>query len=524
MKKIFISLLIITLLSSFFVVSAENVQPSFQLSSESVECGKEVTVSVSLNDNASVASFTLDIEYDKTMVQPMGVSKTDLLPGQMIPNLQYRDNALRVVYASDRNINTTGEILKIKFKAIDYQKGGTDCDLIGIISFLGNQELETINGTVKNSKISIAENPNYIENEEKELSISSVKCNAKEEVTITISTPDILDVCSGSLTICYDAGLQILQCEKGDILSELNVMINPENEKNQIRMNFMGITPVSKAGDIVKIKLSAKSNETKNYNVFLKDVELFKLDESFVPVKSNIGVVEATEVKIITPGGSSGNGGSIKPTQPTEKPDESKEEASTNKEETVTTSWSNPFVDIKETDWFYENVKYVVENKLMNGIAEDEFAPNNTLTRAMLVTVLYRNAGEPAVNKSVPFADVDMSAWYANAVIWAKQNGIVNGVNETDFAPDNNITREQIAAIMHRYAQYKGYDVSVGENTNILSYDDAESVSEYAIASMQYVVGSGLIKGKSATTLNPLDNATRAEIAAILQRFIEGNK
>jgi len=142
----------------------------------------------------------------------------------------------------------------------------------------------------------------------------------------------------------------------------------------------------------------------------------------------------------------------------------------------------------------------------------------------MLVTVLYRNAGEPAVNKSVPFADVDMSAWYANAVIWAKQNGIVNGVNETDFAPDNNITREQIAAIMHRYAQYKGYDVSVGENTNILSYDDAESVSEYAIASMQYVVGSGLIKGKSATTLNPLDNATRAEIAAILQRFIEGNK
>ena len=159
----------------------------------------------------------------------------------------------------------------------------------------------------------------------------------------------------------------------------------------------------------------------------------------------------------------------------------------------------------------------------MNGISEEEFAPNNTLTRAMLVTVLYRNAGEVAVNKSIPFADVDMNAWYANAVVWAKQNGIVNGVNETDFAPDNNITREQIAAIMHRYAQYKGYDVSVGENTNILSYDDAESISEYAIASMQYVVGSGLIKGKSATTLNPLDTATRAEIAAILQRFIEWN-
>jgi len=182
------------------------------------------------------------------------------------------------------------------------------------------------------------------------------------------------------------------------------------------------------------------------------------------------------------------------------------------------------FSDVKTTDWFYENVKYVVENKLMHGISEDEFAPNNTLTRAMLVTVLYRNAGEPAVNKSIPFSDVDMSSWYANAVIWAQQNGIVSGVTENEFAPDSNITREQITTIMYRYAQYKRYDVSVGENTNILSYDDAESISEYAIASMQYAVGSGLINGKTNLTLNPKDNATRAEIAAILQRFIEASK
>lgn len=117
-----------------------------------------------------------------------------------------------------------------------------------------------------------------------------------------------------------------------------------------------------------------------------------------------------------------------------------------------------------------------------------------------------------------------MSSWYANAVIWAQQNGIVSGVTENEFAPDSNITREQIATIMYRYAQYKRYNVSVGENTNILSYDDAESISEYAIASMQYAVGSGLINGKTNLTLNPKDNATRAEIAAILQRFIEASK
>ena len=180
------------------------------------------------------------------------------------------------------------------------------------------------------------------------------------------------------------------------------------------------------------------------------------------------------------------------------------------------------FKDVKATDWFYANVQYAIENKLMNGVAEDKFAPNDTLTRAMLVTVLYRNEGEPAVNKSIPFADVDMGAYYANAVSWAKQNGIVNGVTENEFAPDSNITREQIGAIMFRYAQYKGMDaVTLEEN---LHFADANEISEYAVSAMNWAVGTGLMKGKSATTINPKDNATRAEIAAILQRFIETNK
>lgn len=183
---------------------------------------------------------------------------------------------------------------------------------------------------------------------------------------------------------------------------------------------------------------------------------------------------------------------------------------------------TNTFTDVKENDWFYANVQYVGENKLMNGVADDKFAPNDTLTRAMLVTVLYRNEGEPAVNKSIPFADVDMGAWYANAVVWAKQNGIVNGVNETEFAPDENITREQIAAIMFRYAQYKGMDaVTLEEN---LHFADADEISEYAVSAMNWAVGTGLMKGKSTTTINLKDNATRAEIAAILHRFIENNK
>ena len=187
-----------------------------------------------------------------------------------------------------------------------------------------------------------------------------------------------------------------------------------------------------------------------------------------------------------------------------------------------TEKWENPFTDVKKDDWFYENVKYVVENKLMNGLTEEEFAPNNMLTRAMLVTVLYRNAGEPATNRSIPFADIDMGMYYANAVIWAQQNGIVTGITESEFAPDSLVTREQIATIMFRYAQYKGMNaITMEEN---LHFDDADGIYEYAITSMNWAVGTGLMNGKTETTINPKDNATRAEIATILQRFIENNK
>lgn len=180
------------------------------------------------------------------------------------------------------------------------------------------------------------------------------------------------------------------------------------------------------------------------------------------------------------------------------------------------------FTDVKENDWFAENVKYVVENGLMNGTTETEFAPNDNLTRAMLVTILYRAVGEPEVNKSMPFADVTADSYYANAVIWAQQNGIVSGVNENEFAPDENITREQIATIIYRYANFKEYDTSA--KADISAYTDADEISDYATEAMQYAVASGLIKGKTETTLNPQDNATRAEIAAILQRFIKVNK
>ena len=181
--------------------------------------------------------------------------------------------------------------------------------------------------------------------------------------------------------------------------------------------------------------------------------------------------------------------------------------------------WVSPYYDVSKSDWFYEAVEYAVKNKLMNGISDTAFDPDGNVTRAMLVTVLWRAEDKPYVNYVMPFGDVNANEYYAEAVRWAASTGIVNGVSEGAFEPETNITREQFAAILFRYAQHKKYNVSVWESTNILSYTDAGSVSEYAIPAMQYVVGARLMNGKTVSTLNPQDNATRAEIAAIMQRL-----
>lgn len=180
-----------------------------------------------------------------------------------------------------------------------------------------------------------------------------------------------------------------------------------------------------------------------------------------------------------------------------------------------------PFLDVKETDWFYNNVKYVYENKYMVGITDITFEPEAKLSRAMFVTILHRIDGEKAEGECI-FDDVPSGAYYEKAVAWANANSIVVGVSDTEFAPDADITREQMAAILYRYAKYKGIDTIADENTNILSYTDFDDISGYAITSMQWANGSGLMVGKTDTTLNPQDNATRAEAAAVFMRFVEG--
>ena len=184
------------------------------------------------------------------------------------------------------------------------------------------------------------------------------------------------------------------------------------------------------------------------------------------------------------------------------------------------TSTGLPFDDVDTGDWYYEAVEYVYENGLMNGVASDEFSPNATLTRGMMVTILYRLEGEPAVNYALPFDDIDGDEWYAEAVRWAASEGIVNGVSDTEYAPNANITREQLATMLYRYAQYIGMD-AVDLRENISGFADADSVSEYAVQALNWAVGEELVNGMGDNTLAPQGNATRAQAAALLMRYVE---
>lgn len=201
-----------------------------------------------------------------------------------------------------------------------------------------------------------------------------------------------------------------------------------------------------------------------------------------------------------------------------EEPDEDKKDDSEKNENKENKEWKNPFADVKENAWYYDSVKYANENGLMSGVTNTEFAPEGTLTRGMLVTVLYRAEGSPAVNKSIAFGDVDASAYYLAAVNWAQKNGIVSGISETEFAPDENITREQIATIIYRYAKFKGI-APEGAWAIKLDYADLDEISDYAAEGIMYCTMKGIMKGKDNNSFAPKDNATRAEIAAILQRF-----
>ena len=178
------------------------------------------------------------------------------------------------------------------------------------------------------------------------------------------------------------------------------------------------------------------------------------------------------------------------------------------------------FDDVSKGDWFYKDVEYVYNEGIMDGVSKREFAPNETLTRAMIVKILYRIEGEPAGYRSSDFNDVESGRWYTGAVAWAAEKEIVKGYGNGKFGPNDPVTREQLAAILYRYTQYKGWSTTAASGS-LKGFADAASVSSYAVDAMNWAVDEGLLKGAN-NKLSPKSNATRAQVAAIIHRYLKG--
>ena len=190
-------------------------------------------------------------------------------------------------------------------------------------------------------------------------------------------------------------------------------------------------------------------------------------------------------------------------------------------DKTVYAAWTRNrfFEDVTIADWFYDDVMFVCGRGVMQGVSDTRFGPHLTATRAMMATILWRMEGSPAPTAEARFTDVRSGQWYSEAVAWTAQSGVYTGYADGSFRPNDSITREQLAAILYRYAKYKGVDVSVGEDTNILSYADAAEISDYAFPAMQWACGAGVMQGSNGNLL-PRGRATRAQIAAMLHRYL----
>lgn len=249
------------------------------------------------------------------------------------------------------------------------------------------------------------------------------------------------------------------------------------------------------------------ANEARTFSVDI-NTDSVKIVVPGTPTSEDVQKTDEPEVEIKPEPKPSENTGGSTAEKESEKQPESEE----------VLPWKNPFSDVKEKDWFFDSVRYVFEQELMGGVGLDEFAPNVTLTRAMLVTILYRYDGSPA-SSTYGFSDVARNTWYTKSIDWAASVGIVNGVGDGMFAPESPVTREQMAVIFYNYTKHK--ELNIEGKKDLSSYTDSEKISTWASDALEWAVATGLMSGKGENMLDPSGNATRAETAAVIKRYAE---
>ena len=344
-----------------------------------------------------------------------------------------------------------------------------------------------------------------------ELTVDSKTAKAGETVTIDLTFSSNPGIIAALFELEYDRTcLELVKAEdkgllKGAVFSQTYdkfpyIMLWNSSSAENFTENGVLVTLTFKV-------LDNPSKDTADIKISYLPDNVYDADLNNIDLGITNGSIKITGMPQKAPSQSSSGGGSRPPVSVKE------EEPKVFQEDTTPS-----FSDVKNSDWYFDAVSFVTRSNIMKGTSSSTFSPDLPLTRAMLVTVLYRNENAPDVYTEKAFEDVAEDTYYADAVNWAKNNNIVNGISETKFSPDTNITREQLVSILYRYARYKDYNVTA--QTKLSKYDDFNDLSDYAVVPMQYAVAKGLIKGNSATTINPHSNATRAETATILHRFL----
>ncbi len=472
-----------------------------EIGSSTAKIGEVVTLPIKISENTGLSTFTFHIDYDSTKLKPLSADVNKDCPAEIIGNLNAFDTItgepmIILTSATSSNWYNDGTFATISFEILAEEAGETYVNLnVQELCYVdGERNVQNLPYAVTNGKVEI---------------------QALEHVHIYESVV--------TEPTCEAQGYTTYTCECGD-----SYIADYTDPTGHDWGDWIVTTEATCKVTGVETRICANDpshTETRVIEVFEHDWDEGKV--TLEPTTKTEGVktftcliCEATKTETIARlDSNSGSSGSS--SRPSTTPPEEVVEVDEPETPLSDLPIANPFIDVLSDAWYYDDVMMAFENGLMNGIELDKFAPGSKLTRAMIVTILWRLDGAPEEeNLEINFTDVVKGAYYEQAVAWGAKNKIIFGYGEELFGPNDDITREQLVTILWRYAKYKEMDLTTSEDDNIAKYKDVLDISNYALPAMQWALIEEILTGKAGELLDPQGNATRAETAAMLQRFV----
>lgn len=547
--KILLSVLLTVLLLVPMTAGAgaESTGGAILVGSVTAQAGDNVVIPIDIISNPGFASMKLSVTYDSALTLT-GIQDAGVL-GDAVHSSDYTLNPYVLFWNNGtvtENFEVTGTIVNLYFTVDENVASGTySVDVSYGVYGIVDVDMSEVPFTITNGGVTVVHvhdwdepvytwasdystctaervcklDPSHIENETVTVTITNIPAsceeNNKDVYTAVFDNPDFEEqtiVVVGTDPAIGHAWGNPTWTWASDYSSATATFVCANDAAHTLTVNAIVTYEDSDDRSTREYTATASDGTNEYTDIITVSNSSPTTNGHYVPTLPNPTL---PNINIINALNQIRNNDSNKPTQPVE-PSEPEKPA---EEEPYFIYDSFPFVDVLPSSSYYDDVRYVYENDIMNGVSATEFAPNRTLTRAMIVTILYRVEGEPAVDFKGVFTDVPDDTWYSKAVEWAAANGIVNGYGDGKFGPTDAVTREQLAAILYRYAQFKGYDVSVGENTNILSYNDALTWSQWAVPALQWACGASVLDCRADGMLAPTADAYRYEVAAAIHAF-----